>query len=98
MKLASKFIAALAVMASFSSFAAPFESVDLAAADSIDKAIELSGLAAPNTSTAAIFQVTASNAFISQTGNNSAAIIQNVTGTAAIMQTEAGNQGVIYQE
>jgi predicted ThiF/HesA family dinucleotide-utilizing enzyme len=96
MKLASKFIAALAVVASFSSFAADAIDTDaLSGVTDLAGAIELAGDA--SVPTAAIFQVEASNAFISQIGANGAAIIQNVEATAAIIQSGEGNVAVIFQ-
>ena len=97
MKLASKFIAALAVVASFSSFAAdPIDTDTLSGVTDLAGAIELAGDA--YVTTAAIFQVELSNASISQTGLNGAAIIQIAAETAAaIIQSGEGNVAVIFQ-
>ena len=94
MKLASKFIAALAVVASSSSFAADLIVIDdLAALDSytaaVDFAVEGSAAIAQTTDAAA--------AAISQTGANAAVIVQMVEATAAISQVGTGNTAVIFQ-
>ena len=95
MKLASKFIAALAVVASSSSFAADLISIeDLATLDTYTAAVEfaLEG-------NAAIAQTAdAAAAAISQTGGlNAAVIVQMVEASAAISQVGSGNTAVIFQ-
>ena len=98
MKLASKFIAALAVVASFSSFAADAIDTDaLSGVTDLAGAIELAGDA--SVATAAIFQIEGANsALISQIGANGAVIAQNTAeAAAAIVQTGAGNIAVISQ-
>ena len=93
MKIASKFIAALAVVASFSSFAA--DAIDTSAGvTDMATAIELAEAGAT-----VIFQ-TAGDSFasIEQVGLNSAVIVQMTDGAAAaIVQTGAGNKAIIVQ-
>jgi len=101
MKLASKFIAALAVTASFSSFAVDtVDSQDLAkmvATITMADAVSLAGDG--QTSNAAIYQTEGSAALISQTGINGASIIQVIeAATAAIVQAGDNNLAVIYQK
>jgi len=97
MKYASKFITALAVIASFSSFAAePIEG--LADVEDLSAAVELIGDGAD--SAAAILQ-TAGGSFaaIEQTGANAAAIIQMVDDSrASIVQTGENNSAIIIQQ
>ena len=97
MKIVSKFIAAFAVMASFSSFAAdPILGVaDIA---DLDTAVEAVGTG--DLSAAAIFQPAgASFAAIEQTGLNAAAIIQMLDESrASIVQTGEENSAIIIQQ
>jgi hypothetical protein len=96
MKHATKFIAALAVMASFSALAA--EAIDTSAGvEDMAAAIELAG---DGTTSAAVIIQTAGDSFaaIQQTGTNAAVIVQSTDGSrAAIVQTGSGNTGIIMQ-
>ena len=97
MKLASKFIAAFAVIASFSSFAAD-PILGLADVADVTAALELAGDG--TVSTAAILQSSGTSfATIEQTGANAAVIVQSVEGSrAAIIQTGSENIAVIVQQ
>jgi ABC-type phosphate transport system substrate-binding protein len=96
MKIASKFIAALAVVASFSSFAAdPIEG--LAEVSDLAGAIELAGDG--STSLAAILQTGGTSfAAIEQTGANGAVVVQAAAdASASVVQTGEGNLAIIFQ-
>jgi hypothetical protein len=96
MKYSTKFIAALAVMASFSALAAdPIEGL----ADVADLAAAIDVAGDGTVSVAAIKQsAETSYASIQQAGTNSAVIVQsNDSSRAAIVQTGSGNTGIIMQ-
>ena len=98
MKLASKFIAALAVMASFSSFAADIVVTDdySTTGTDFDTAAALPGDG--SSSYAGILQGVDSIAIITQVGVNAALIFQASSESAgSISQNGSGNVGVIYQ-
>ena len=97
MKHVTKFIAALAVMASFSALAAdPIEGL----ADVADLAGATELIGEGDTSAAAILQTaTGSFAAIEQTGTNAAAIIQLIDDSrASIVQTGENNAAIIIQQ
>jgi hypothetical protein len=95
MKLASKILAAFAVMASFSSFA------DIQV-DAITDIADAQALAAAETEgqLAVIVQTAGSTAFISQEGTHSAVISQSLTGAyASIVQSGSeANVAAIVQK
>ena len=96
MKYATKFIAALAVMASFSALAAEAINASPDVGD-MAAAIELAG---DGTMSAAVIIQTAADSFasIQQTGVNAAVIVQSTDGSrATIVQTGSGNAGIIMQ-
>ena len=100
MKSFSKIATAVALLASFSAFAADMVVADDALGASTDltaaTAIEL--VTGQDGGYAAIVQTTdAASAFIAQTGVNQAFIGQNIEASAAIIQTGAGNKAVIIQ-
>jgi hypothetical protein len=98
MKFASKFAAVIAVLASFSSFAAD---LDLTTSTIIDVASAGTAISAAGTdgAVAGIAQATGSFAYIDQTGVNVAFINQTADKSlAAIVQTGAGNTAVIMQK
>ena len=97
MKYATKFIAALAVMASFSALAAdPIEG--LADVKDLTAAVEVAGDG--TVSVAGILQSGGTSfAAIEQTGVNAAAIIQMVDDSrASIVQTGENNSAIIIQQ
>lgn len=99
MKLASKILAALAVIASFSSFAGDIDVqveafIDIASAKTLAEATT-------DIAYAAIVQITGgSQAYIYQEGVNSAVISQSATDPsfASIVQTGAANFSAIVQK
>ena len=97
MKLVSKFIAAMAVVASFSSFAAD-PILGLADVADLDGAVELAGDG--SVSVAAVLQTAgASFAAIEQTGANGVVIVQILDESrASVVQTGEGNLAVIIQQ
>jgi hypothetical protein len=95
MKLASKILAAFAVMASFSSFALDIQQ------DAITDIADAQALANANTDGpfAAIVQSAGSQAFISQEGTQSAVISQSSAGAfASIVQSGDANIAAIVQK
>lgn len=97
MKITSKFIAALAVVASFSSFAAdPIEG--LADVADLAGATELAGDG--SVSVAAVLQGAGTSfAAIEQTGANGAVVVQILDESrASVVQTGEGNLAVIIQQ
>ena len=97
MKLASKVIAAMAVMACFSSFAEPIDNDTLSGLTDLAGAVDLAGDG--NTSAAAILQTGGTSfASIDQTGTNAAVILQTAADSrAAIVQSNDNNIAIIYQ-
>ena len=97
MKIVSKFIAAFAVMASFSSFAAD-PILGVVEIEDLDGAVEAIGDGAES---ASVVLQTAGGSFaaIEQTGANAAAIIQLVDDSrSSIVQTGEGNSAIIIQQ
>jgi len=97
MKIVSKFVAAFAVMASFSSFAAdPI----LGVADVVDLETAVEAVGTGDVSAAVITQPAGGSfAAIEQTGANAAAIIQLVDESrASIVQTGEANSAIIIQK
>lgn len=98
MKSFSKIATAVALLASFSAFAADMVVSDDALAASTDLSTATGLVTGQDGGYAAIVQTTdAASAFIAQTGVNQAFIGQNIEASAAIIQTGAGNKAVIIQ-
>lgn len=95
MKLASKILAAFAVMASFSSFATDIQQ------DAFTDIADAQALAEAHTDApyAAIVQTAGSTAYISQEGTQSAVISQSSAGAfASIVQSGDANFAAIVQK
>jgi len=98
MKSFSKIVTTVALLASFSAFAADMVVSDDALAASTDLSAAIDLVKGQDGGYAAIVQTTENaSAFIAQTGVNQAFIAQNIEASAAIIQTGAGNKAVIIQ-